>query len=143
MSTVGERLREERQRLGLSQDDFAARGGVQRRAQINYEKDERLPDAGYLAAIGHAGVDVLYVVMGIRAAAYLTPRESHLLTCYRLTGEPGKRAIENAASALANVPPPEHGDTESGGSRQQFYGQVGQVGQGDIINQLSPDKRKK
>lgn len=68
LSTVGERLREERDRLDLSQTAFAELGGVQKRAQINYEKDERHPDAGYLAAIAAANVDVLYVLTGKRMA---------------------------------------------------------------------------
>lgn len=67
MSTIGERLREERERLGLSQPAFAEVGGVQKRAQINYEKDERHPDAAYLAAVAEAGVDVLYVLTGQHA----------------------------------------------------------------------------
>ncbi|WP_414705744.1 helix-turn-helix domain-containing protein [Pseudomonas sp.] len=64
LSTIGDRLRKERERLGLNQTAFAEAGGVQKRAQINYEKDERHPDAGYLAAIAVAGVDVLYVLTG-------------------------------------------------------------------------------
>ena len=64
LCTFGERLREERERLGLSQTAFAEAGGVQKRAQINYEKADRLPDAAYLAAIAAIGVDVLYVITG-------------------------------------------------------------------------------
>lgn len=66
MSQLNERLREERERLGLSQDEFAEIGGVQRRSQGNYERGERVPDAAYLAAIAGSGVDVLYIVTGIR-----------------------------------------------------------------------------
>ena len=36
------RLREERERLGFSQEAFGVLGGVQKRAQINYEKGERI-----------------------------------------------------------------------------------------------------
>lgn len=66
MSTIGERLREERDKLKLSQTEFGKIGGVQKRAQVNYEGDERLPDAGYLSAVAKAGVDVLYVLTGSR-----------------------------------------------------------------------------
>lgn len=69
LSTIGERLREERELLGLSQPAFAEVGGVQKRAQINYEKDERYPDAAYLAAVAAAGVDVLYVLTGQHAGS--------------------------------------------------------------------------
>lgn len=67
MGTYGARLREERERLGLSQAEFAALGGVARRAQIRYESDERVPDLGYLAGLAKAGVDVPYVVEGERS----------------------------------------------------------------------------
>jgi len=64
LDTFGERLRTERERLGLSQAAFGELGGVQKVAQINYEKGKRHPDAEYLAAIAAAGVDVLYVLTG-------------------------------------------------------------------------------
>jgi len=66
MNSIGERLREERTRLGMNQGDMAQRGGVQRTAQSNYERDDRVPDAAYLALVAAAGVDVLYVVTGER-----------------------------------------------------------------------------
>ncbi len=67
MSTIGERLRLERQRLDLSQEELGARGGVQKQAQLNYEKGERAPDTTYLLAIAEAGVDVVFVLTGRRA----------------------------------------------------------------------------
>lgn len=69
MST-GQRLREERERLGLNQVDFGAVGGVKKVAQINYEKGERQPDAAYLSAVAAAGVDVLYVLTGVRSGSW-------------------------------------------------------------------------
>lgn len=64
---IGERLKEERERLGLNQTDFAALAGASKNTQYNYEKGERSPDANYLAAAALQGVDVLYVVTGNRA----------------------------------------------------------------------------
>ena len=63
-----ERLREERERLGLSQTEFAACGGVKKLAQIRYEKGERKPTADYMIGIAKAGADVAYIVSGQRAA---------------------------------------------------------------------------
>ncbi|WP_028696140.1 helix-turn-helix domain-containing protein [Pseudomonas cremoricolorata] len=65
---IGERLREERVRLGLNQADFAAIAGVTKTSQFNYEKGERSPDAAYLAALALHGVDILYVVTGERCS---------------------------------------------------------------------------
>lgn len=50
----------------MSQTGFADLGGVQKRAQINYEKGERSPDAAYLSAVAGHGVDVTYVLTGVR-----------------------------------------------------------------------------
>jgi len=66
MGSIGDRIREERERLSLSQADFAKAAGVHRRSQTNYELGKRSPDADYLAAIGGIGVDVFYVTMGLR-----------------------------------------------------------------------------
>lgn len=64
MDALHERLRKERQRLRFSQAEFAALGGIQRRAQVHYEAGEREPDAGYLASIAKAGADVQYILTG-------------------------------------------------------------------------------
>lgn len=122
---IGERLREERERLGLNQTELGARGGVSRKTQFNYESGERLPDAAYLAKVMDAGVDVLYVVTGNRSRVdppqaappqpgglvnvvstgenplALTADEAALLDNYRHSSEAGKRAVEAAAAALA------------------------------------------
>ncbi|WP_406706886.1 DUF3102 domain-containing protein, partial [Sodalis sp.] len=64
---VGDRLKSERLRLGLSQEIFAERCGVKKLTQYNYEKSERHPDAGYLIAAKALGVDLLYVMTGERS----------------------------------------------------------------------------
>lgn len=61
---IGDRLKEERERLGFNQTEFAAKAGVSKNSQYNYEKGERSPDATCLAAIAENGVDILYVVTG-------------------------------------------------------------------------------
>ena len=64
MDTIGERLKIERERLGLTQPGFAAAGGVQRRAQINYEQGVRMPGAVYLAGIARLGADIRFILTG-------------------------------------------------------------------------------
>tara|TARA_R110000796_G_scaffold26354_18_gene73316 strand:- start:720 stop:1160 length:441 start_codon:yes stop_codon:yes gene_type:complete len=63
---IGERLRSERERLGFGQQNLADLCGVTMRSQRNYEKGQRQPDALYLAAVAAAGIDVLYVLTGLR-----------------------------------------------------------------------------
>lgn len=70
MSTIGERLKEERERLGLSQPAFAALGGAGKHSQINYEANRRSPDGEYLSAVAKHGVDVLYVLTGQRTPGH-------------------------------------------------------------------------
>lgn len=64
--SIENRLKEERVRLGLSQEAFAVLADAAKRAQVYYEKGERRPDADYLAAVAKAGADVLYILTGRR-----------------------------------------------------------------------------
>lgn len=59
-----ERLKRERSRLGMTQDQFASACGVSKRAQANYESGDRYPDVRYLAAAEEAGADVPFLVNG-------------------------------------------------------------------------------
>lgn len=103
MLNIGERLKEERVRLGFNQGDFAAIAGVAKTSQFNYEKGERSPDAGYLAALAEKGLDVLYVITGERKPLKgdsLTPEESTVLEQYRSLPEPDKAAVRRLTAAL-------------------------------------------
>lgn len=66
MNTIGCRLREERERLGLSQAAFGEIGGVKKLSQLNYEKDVREPGTNYLRNIETAGADIEYILTGHR-----------------------------------------------------------------------------
>ena len=113
MNTIGARLREERERLRKTQDDFAALAGVGKRALIHYEKGERMPDAALLAAIAAAGADVLYILTGQRsgsampapapAAPPLARDEEILLDNYRNLPADAKAAIKATSDAFART----------------------------------------
>lgn len=66
-SERGTRLLEERNRLGFTQPQLAAVGGVYKGSQIFYEKGSA-PTADYLSAIAGHGVDVAYILTGERSA---------------------------------------------------------------------------
>ncbi len=104
MVSIGERLREERHRLELSQPAFAEVGGVTKKTQMLYESGARAPDATYLAALAAAGVDVLYVLTGQRGGVVLTPREQAMLGKYRGLPEPAQDAAQTLLGALAQPP---------------------------------------
>lgn len=70
-ATIGDRIREERERLGLSQADFY---GGEKSSQIRYEKGTRSPDADYLQRVADVGADVQYIVTGRRSGQPATPK---------------------------------------------------------------------
>lgn len=65
MSIIGDRLKEERKRLGLSQAQLAEKIGIHRNTQNRYESGGREPDASYLNLIRGIGIDVEYVMTGV------------------------------------------------------------------------------
>lgn len=73
MSSLGIRLRQERERLGLTQTAMGDVAGVTKNTQRLYETDQRSPKADYLAALDAAGVDVGYVLTGRPGVAPLEP----------------------------------------------------------------------
>lgn len=101
--SIGERLREERERLGLSQLAFGEMGGVKKLAQLKYEKGERAPDAIYLSAVSKIGVDVQYVITGERSAAAMTNDERELIESYRGASLAVKAATIGALNGGVNA----------------------------------------
>lgn len=64
----------------MSQEEFGARGGVKKLAQLRYEKGERSPDIDYLQALAPLGVDIGYILHGHREPHF----SSHLLGLERV-----------------------------------------------------------
>ncbi|MBB5882853.1 transcriptional regulator with XRE-family HTH domain [Xanthomonas arboricola] len=89
--TVGKRLKEERKRLGLTQDEMAVQLGLTRYAQLNFEKDINLPGGAYLLAALDRGVDVMYVLSGHRAQLELADRR--LLSAFKDASPAARDAV--------------------------------------------------
>ncbi|MCR1838319.1 MULTISPECIES: helix-turn-helix domain-containing protein [Rodentibacter] len=83
MSTIGNRLKNERERLGLSQTQLGAIGGVQKQSQLKYENGATYPNANYLNEVSKVGIDILYVVLGTRANTTINEEEQLLLHKFR------------------------------------------------------------
>lgn len=101
---VGDRLKEERDRLALNQTDFGTLGSVSRGTQKAYEQGTNSPDLRYLSALERAGVDVQYVLTGVKAALSkdeLDSVESRILENYRSLSEGDKASVLRLTSALA------------------------------------------
>ncbi|WCM88548.1 helix-turn-helix domain-containing protein [Acidovorax sp. NCPPB 3576] len=108
--TIGERLRSERERLGLSQPNFAATVGTTKQTLFSWETGKTAPDGFQLAALGAIGVDVLYVVSGERdpAAPALDVSERVLIDNYRrCNGEAKAHLVQTAALLAAGIAAPE------------------------------------
>lgn len=126
------RLREERERLGLTQEAFGSAGGVLKGAVINYEKGARFPDVAFLAGVANAGADVQYIVTGRRAeqnSTTLAPAERALLEGFAQADDAGRAVLsgvaelaKRAASVSASA------DTRA---RIHIGGDVGQQVHGD------------
>lgn len=103
---AGERLREERDRLGLNQTDFGTQAGVSRGTQKAYELESSSPDIRYLMALQGMGVDVQFVLTGSRIstdAGSLAPDEARLLEHYRQLPEADRGHTGKMVAALAEV----------------------------------------
>ncbi|MCC8628566.1 helix-turn-helix domain-containing protein [Xanthomonas perforans] len=101
--TVGKRLKDERKRLGLTQDEMAVQLGLTRYAQLNFEKDINLPGGAYLLAAVDRGVDVMYVLTGHRAQ--LDPADLRLLSAFRNASPEARTAALAALGLLADASP--------------------------------------
>lgn len=62
----GARLKEERKSLGFTQEEFASKFGIQRFTQYQYEAEINSPTVRYLEKSGEIGVDIAYLIFGIR-----------------------------------------------------------------------------
>ncbi|NBA98631.1 helix-turn-helix domain-containing protein [Pseudomonas sp. R5(2019)] len=106
MNGIGSRIREERERLGLTQRLFGDIGGVEPNAQGKYESGERTPKADYLAAVAARGVDVLYVLTGSRTPQpleHLSGAEEKILHGYRTLRGHDQEALSRLVSSLADA----------------------------------------
>ena len=84
----GGRLREERERLGLTQREFAEQAGIKRVTQFLYEKEESFPSYRYLIAIAEYGVDMHYLFFGRRQrSGRLDFSPDILIDIYRVVDE--------------------------------------------------------
>lgn len=106
MDGMGSRIREERERLGLTQRVLGDIGGVAPNAQGKYESGERTPKADYLAALAARGVDALYVLSGVptqMSVAGLSATEARVLNGFRHLSSADQQAIEQLLRSLSRA----------------------------------------
>lgn len=64
--TIGDRLAQERKRIGLSQTAFAKQIGVSLSSQKRYELGEREPDISYLERAMRLGIDISFLLTNVK-----------------------------------------------------------------------------
>lgn len=100
VSEFGARLRQERERLGLTLGDFSLLGEVNRMTQMRYESGTSSPTVDYLHKIGTHGVDSMFLMTGL-ASAELIPMQNAVAFSQAID------LIDGIAKLHNFTPPPE------------------------------------
>lgn len=127
MSSIGDRLREERERLGYSQPAFGAIGGKTKKTVMQWEGGEQFPNAAFLSSIAAQGADVQYILTGQSSAQALSPDEQELIAAFRAAPLAVKAAAIGALTAGVNTP----GQAKV---KQKISGAGHQVAGRDVVN---------
>ena len=102
--TLGNRLRGERKTLGLSQAQLAMRTGIQTNAQGHYESGLRLPRADYLECLCTIGIDVQFILLGVRAPVTqgeLSRDESAVIQSFRILDFEDRQAVVRIMTTMS------------------------------------------
>jgi len=96
--SMGERIRNEREKIGLQRKELAEKMGVSDTTQGNYEKNRKAPDAKYLEQMAELGADVQYIITGNPT---LRPEDATLLDDWLKLNDADRRAFAQAVRAFA------------------------------------------
>lgn len=136
---IGQRLRQERERLQLSQSVLAEETGVGRKTQYNYEEGDRSPDTNYLVKAAAIGVDVVYVLTGARmppaavtsqGVQPISEDEQALLSRFRRMPLDERESFLQIVGVLAS----KRGARKTSKVKQVIHGDVGQVFKNGTVN---------
>lgn len=103
---IGRRLKEERDRFGWSQAEFAEIADVSKRSVASWESGESMPGADAMARLAARGVDLLYVVQGERApvlSSALSDGERALVSNYQRADARGRSLVDGVAELAGGV----------------------------------------
>lgn len=126
VSDFGNRLKEQRKKLGLTQTEIAEKCGISARMWGDYERGKYFPRNENLLAIEQAGIDMNYVQHGNRVQvdetaniAALTPahnvlsqEEQELLDIFRQLESSDRHALKRQAQMLLAIAQQEKKETE-------------------------------
>lgn len=101
LTNVGSRLRSERERLRLNQEDFGSLAGVTRNSQQTYEAGKRPFSVSYLLALKEHRVDIVYVLVGERSASGLNDDQARIVSAFDTLQPVNQQALLQLACSLA------------------------------------------
>lgn len=96
MTHFGERLKEERLRVGMSQIQLAQAVGMSQSTQTLYETGKRNPDIAYLGAVHELGLDAAYIVTGAFLEGDIPKDEQEFLAVFRKLDRRGRMCAMGA-----------------------------------------------
>lgn len=108
---IGSRLRNEREKTGMSQNEIAEIFGVSTKTWGKYERGVTMPDAATLSMLGsQLSIDVSYVLTGQRTirpdvAIAESEEEKKLLENYRAMDAAARLNIQAVGDAFAQSKP--------------------------------------
>ena len=100
---IGLRLRSERIAIGINQKDFASFANASTNTQTRYETGISAPKIEYLLKICELGVDIGYILTGIRHDGRLGNDQETILKCYDQMHDSNRVAFLQIAESLART----------------------------------------
>lgn len=105
--TIGQRIREARRAIPMTQDELASKAGIKQPTLSELERGDST-GSSYLPAIAAAlGLNALWLQTG-KGSKYpiksITPKEMLLIAAYRESSEEGKTFIEMACESAPKLP---------------------------------------
>ena len=139
--SIFQRLKQERERLELSQTALGTLTNVGKTTVINWEKGASAPDAIQLGVMAANGFDVLFVLTGQRSqalppSATLPPVQRALLTSFEMCVPEAQQQLLQLAAMLAA------GLQTNTGSNNQINSGAGAVQIRGSSNLVRPRPRK-
>lgn len=133
---TGGRIKDERERLGLSQAALAPQLGISRTTQVNYESGKRSPGGDYFRAFGALGADIGYVIFGERS----NPTNLYRLAAARvLPLVAGHAGIDkDALFGILDIAAQDEANAWGGGASAQLFFQNEEKMQ-ELVNEMFED----
>lgn len=101
LGPIGDRLREERLRLGLKQDQLAERAGTSKNSLGAYERGQTAMSVPMLLILSDLKVDIGYVLTGHRTGGSLDPATQALVDMLAKLSVRERHAVFNLVSTLS------------------------------------------